>query len=250
MKSIQSILKGYKNICWYPSAGFDLLAPLYLSDVESKIYAKHDYFLPDCYLFTDYYGDYFVDQIIESFSNKSFIKINNKAMGYSSEVRVLSFEELAPLNISFKRNLVAFDNNDRYNKAYHFNVEIRCEEILKKGVINTSIIYVIAENTSFLFEYLVKNNIHTSHFIHKCYGEAFGGGKSTGQILYLTIDKLKVKYLIKDQHYVKDLKDIAFKIMNKEAYYPSLQDVNFDFTKEYGWRGYSDVKLFKVKKTK
>lgn len=248
MKSLKTVLNEYKRICWYPSAGLDLWTPLFLNDVKNKLNENETYDIPDCYLFTDYLGDYFINQMIESYENNKPLILNNEKQGYSSEVKILHYEELKPINVLFKRGLVAFDKTENYNRIYLFNIQIKCDELLKDEVLNTTIIYAIVENTAFEIQVLAGNNIEISHFIHKCYGEAFGGGKSTGQSLYDFLEKLKTKYLILDEHYHKNFKEIAIKYFRYQRDYHLLKDLSFDFSETYGWSGYSNVKLYRSDK--
>ncbi|MBO4426391.1 MAG: hypothetical protein J5776_05230, partial [Clostridiales bacterium] len=56
MRSIEEVIKDYKHVCWYPSAGSDFRALLFLSD---WYYKKNDVpmdegqVLPDLFVMTD-----------------------------------------------------------------------------------------------------------------------------------------------------------------------------------------------------
>lgn len=231
MKSLNNYIKHFKNIAYYPSSGdnFEMIIGL-LRDV-----IKDPKDLNDCFIFSDYlYG---------SFYNGIRNDIEKSINGY--KICLTFEEELKPLDISFDHDMVMFNKDNNYGKVclYDATIESNYEKY------KTKVIYVIAENTSFVFEFLLKNKIKTKLLIRSNYGYGFGGGKSLGNFLYYLIDDLGVKLFINDEN-LKDEKDDAFKYLDiyNVGTTPDLESIEVDFNNDDYWHGYGKMLIYKNKK--
>lgn len=243
---LTTYLKQFNNIAWYPSACKDALSMVCLS-FDSLIQLgipKNE--IPDCFIFTDYdtqarYEDnykFFLD--LEEYEN-------SKSFGYNNaeyKATVYNIKELNKINIPFDQELVTGEKDYQYyGRVFVMDVLIEHPQVEK---FVTKLIYVIAENTAFAFDFLLKNHIQVTYAIHSRYGHGFGGGWSTGAYMFYILKDLGVKYFASDmdEHYNVDCAD-KYLSEEQKSLVPLLREIS-NFADRYKWYGYNPTILYKV----
>jgi hypothetical protein len=215
--------KGEPRIAWYPSAGEDFRALLYLSPKFSDLFEEvlngeklpqflqhdEDYNLqrvlrklpqgdealrkklpapPDLFLFTDYYpweGSTFLD--------KRTIRTDE-----FTTVSVENLEELPHLNLPLHKEIVDFPSGSiATNKVLFMNIKIVSNDL---GTIRFPVLYAFVENEAFFCEKLNPFHAKISHIIHVRYGGGLGGGgNARGVWLQCVLERLKCELFVKDE---------------------------------------------------
>lgn len=244
--NLYSYLKQFKSIAWYPSAGIDALSMVCLSHqslLEHEI-SKRD--VPDCFIFTDYLPHYdradnhkFILDLDENEDHANFFHNNN---GFSATA--FNVRELDKLSLSFDPELVMFDHDNYYGRVFTADVLVEHPDIGKTVV---KLVYVIAENTAFAFEFLIRKNIKVKYVIHSCYGHSFGGGNSNGGFICNILKELGTKYFASDidNNYGYDIADKYITGIQRSTL-PILRNI-VNFNNKYGWFGYDDTILYEIK---
>lgn len=196
--TLKHYLKRFHNIAWYPSCHRDALPALALGKrafAELNL-PKED--APDCFLLTDYnsYADWeenrnFFLNLEEGVFNAPFTLL----MDSRCQAKAFNVEELRPIRIGFDQELVDFGRDRYYGRVYACDLLVENERF---GQSIVKLIYVIAENTAFAFDFLLKNNIKVQTIIHSNYGHGFGGGRSNGLFLPHLFEALGVHYFASD----------------------------------------------------
>ena len=243
--TLYSYLKQFKNIAWYPSAFKDALSMVCLSFKGLKGTGISKEEVPDCFIFTDYCSYYeqqenhrfFLD--LEEYEDEAILNYQNSE--YTATI--FNIKELERLKIGFDQEMVAFGRDNYYGRVFVGDVLIEHPQL---GKIITKLVYVLAENTSFAFEFLLKKNIQVKYVIHSRYGHGFGGGISNGSFICNILKDLGTRYLASDMdEYYKN--DVADKYLTDEQKntVPMLKEIiNFDSC--YHWCGYESTILYEV----
>lgn len=198
--TLKHYLKRFHNIAWYPSCGRDALPALALS--------KRSFFeidlpvedAPDCFLYTDY------DSRVNCQENRRYfleLERGQFTAAFAEPVRsnfrctatAFNIEELNPIKIGFDPEMVDFGKDENYGRVFVFDLLV---ENPKFGQSIAKLIYVIAENTAFAFDFLLENGIKVKHVIQSNYGHGFGGGRSNGLFLPHIFEALGVQYFASD----------------------------------------------------
>ena len=244
--TLYSYLKQFKNIAWYPSAGKDTLSMICLSfdGLRQCGISKED--VPDCFIFTDYYTDTidngyrrFVLDLDENNDQTEFNYMNPQCKAV-----VFNVKELDRLRILFNQDMVTGVCDYRYyGRVFVADILVEHPEF---GKTVTKLVYVIAENTAFAFDFLLKKNIKVKYAIHSRYGHGFGGGWSTGAFMFQTLKDLDVKYFASDMdsHYGEDVAD-RFLSEEQKNQIPVLKEM-CNFANRYNWYGYDATMLYEV----
>lgn len=184
--------KGEPRIAWYPSAGEDFRALLYLHSSYSikKPPLTHEPQSPDIFLFTDYYPWEY-----STFLDKRIIYSD-----FNTTVYIEHIEELPDLKLPLHKELVDFPDGSKVtDKCIFLNIKITSNSL---GIICFPVIYAFAENETFFCKKLIPNGAMTSHIIHVRYGGGCGGGgKSSGIWLLNVLKKLNCELFVTDSHY-------------------------------------------------
>ena len=243
---LSSYLKQFKNIAWYPSSFKDSLSMACLSYKSLKEYGISKDDAPDCFIFTDYstYGGqtnsnrFFLD--LEEYEDEAYF--NYPSDGFSATA--FNIKELDRLDLPFDRHLVAFDHDDYYGRVFIADVLIDHPNI---GKTIAKLVYVVIENTTFAFDYLIKKNIKIRYAIHSNSGHGFGGGISNGGFMCNILKDLGVSYFASDIDwtYEHDEADRYLTEVQKNTL-PVLKRID-NLSMRYGWRGYNDTILYLVK---
>ena len=238
-------LKQFNSIAWYPSASHDSLSMACLSNKSLKKYGIPKNEVPDCFIFTDY--DTFYDQR----DNKRFfldLEENNDEVSFDNpsdgcHATAFNVRELGQLSIPFDKSLVTHDCDKYYGRVFLADVLIEHPKI---GKTIAKLVYIIAENTAFAFDFLIKNDIRIKYVIHSNYGYGFGGGISNGTFICNILKDLGARYFASDINQNSG-KDIANSYLNDDQRktLPVLKTI-VDFNHEYKWYGYDNTILYEI----
>jgi len=193
LKEFIDTFKGEPRIAWYPSAGVDFRALLYLHPSFSRLTPseKPEPTPPDIFLFTDYYP----------WQESTFLDNRTIFEDGRTTVYVEHIEELQRLNLlPLHRELVDFPQGSTATDRVVF-IKIRIDST-QLGSIVYPVIYAFAENETFYCEKLIQNKAIITHIIHVRYGGGCGGGgKASGVWLLNVLKELNCEVFITDGHH-------------------------------------------------
>ena len=180
---LTTYLKQFKNIAWYPSAYKDSLAMACLSLNSLRRFGVKKEEVPDCFIYTDYdsfsrYADnyrFFMD--LEEDEDGATFNYDNA----EQKVTLHNIKELEKIKVSFDSSLVTGEYDRYYGHVFVADAVVDHPTL---GRMVTKLVYVIAENTAFAFDFLLKNKINIKYAIHSRYGHGFGGGISCGAYMF------------------------------------------------------------------
>jgi hypothetical protein len=243
LKQFLDNFTGEPRILWYPSAGEDFRALMYLHPDYSKLNpaSESEPQSPDIFLFTDYYPWHY-----SAFLDKRTIYSDSRTTVYIEYIEELPKLNLLPLHpelVDFPEGSIATD------RALFLKIRIESHML---GSIIYPVIYAFAENESFYCKKLMPNNSVISHIVHVRYGGGcMGGGRATGVWLKNVLEKLQCEMFITDGHYYwQDGDEFALSLCPS---IPRVSDVELKpirVVHSEGWSGHGDVSwnLVKVKK--
>ena len=192
LKSFLDQFMGEPRIAWYPSAGQDFRALLYLTDNYSKHNpgSKQDPPSPDLFLFTDYFP----------WSSSKFLDSKTIYKDDRTIMSVESIEELPKLQLPLHSEIIDFPEGSKAtNRVLFLNVKIESDRL---GNMSFPVLYAFAENETFYCQKLIPNKAIISHIVHIRYGGGLGGGgKSSGVWLINVLKKLNCEIFITDGHH-------------------------------------------------
>jgi len=180
------------HICWYPSAGQDFRALLYLHP-KFSIFSpstKLDPSSPDIFLFTDYYP----------WQHSTFLDNRNIYIDSRTNIWVENIEELPSLDTALDHEILHFPKgSSATNKVLFLTVRVNSDKL---GEFIVPVIYAFTENESFCAQKLLPYNALLSHIIHIRYGGGCGGGGSASGIWIINVLKsLGCELFISDGHF-------------------------------------------------
>jgi len=196
------------NIAWYPSAGSDFLALMYLSQKYSeKGFLSYNLELfPEIFLFTDYYP----------WSDLEFLDSPVLFEDHRVLIKLKSVEELPRLELPVDPEIAYLPKGGVATGRVLF-LEVTVEsEILGKLVF--PVVYACVMNEPFCSKVLLAQNSKIAQIIHIRYGGGVGGGGLASGVWILNVLKrLKCEVFITSAHYPLQYGD-------KAAYrlYPNL----------------------------
>lgn len=235
MNSVQQIIKSHNRICWYPSAGADFRELLFLSEQycawkDVPIAANE---LPDLFILTDCNpsdteyclttGDTYINDI----NGPNYYKMGNLFSCYKRRTMMTVKDKVKlveKLDIEFNHKLYRFDISHNYGNAFYFTVHIVSKQL---GEWDADVLYILAENTSFAFDYLIKNNVTIDYIIKVRYGDAFGESTVQGDWLLKLIKPLNTKYYLRNKFSPERARDAIDELKNK---YPESNMVADDIS--------------------
>lgn len=242
--TLKQYLKQFKNIAWYASAGKDFCSMMCLSrrHLMDLGIPKDD--TPDCFIFTDYYTNsdfepgnrFFLD--LQEWESEAKVGPDDRV-----KVNIYNVQELTKLNIGFNQDLVHSEADKYYGRVFVADVLL---DSPKLGKTVTKLIYAVAENTAFAFDFLLPNHIEIKYMIHNAYGFGFGGARSTGGFMLQIAKDLNTKYIACDfnKDYVGIDSADSYLSEEQRTTYSVLKFIeNFKY---YDWMGYGDTQLFEV----
>lgn len=198
-KTLLNVIKKHETICWYPSAGFDFRSILYLSDEYNKREnVKLEGKVPSLFILSDYSAFSTIIRKISLEEEKNLFEDDR------TKITVTESEEIAPLDTKIETHLAELDWIDQefFNSVYRFKVKV--SSLMKKGEPRkewqTELVYVSAENTAFLRDFLLENKAKVDYIIRVRYGTGFGGAKGVqGDYLTLYLKELGTKYFVANE---------------------------------------------------
>lgn len=200
---------------------------------------KEDRF-PDCFLLTDYSAfERDSDMFTSLLSGETVLYEDNK-----TKVTAVNGTELQKLEIPFFKSLVDFPADENYGRVFTADIRIESDVL---GQLKTKMIYAIAENTAFAFEYLLKNGIKMSYVVHVRYGHMLGGGRSNGMFIKRILNDLAARYFISDMNYESTFDTEAFDVYKEELI--KRTDAGLDglfFIPSEKWSDSGDVHCYRV----
>ena len=182
------------RIAWYPSAGTDFRAMLYLDSAylqyDPPVQGK-DPKEPDIFLFTDY------TVMSDIFSN---IIVNEKpGIAYKDDrtiVIVDYIEQARP--ISNDDRIPSFELFEQFtNKMYYLECTIQSNLF---GILHKKLLYAFTYNETMATNLLLPFNALCSHVIHVRYGFGFGGANCSGLWIKHLLQVLRTEVYINDGH--------------------------------------------------
>lgn len=192
LKKFIDNFEGEPRIAWYPSAGEDFRAMLYLHPNYSILNpaTEQEPAAPDIFLFTDYFPWEF-----SRFLDKNFVYGDSR-----TSVIIESIEELPNLMLPLHSEIVDFiEGSKATDRAVFMKIRINSDRL---GKMTIPVIYAFAENEAFCAEKLLPNHAILSHIVHVRYGGGCGGGgKASGIWLLNVLEKLQCEMYVTDTHY-------------------------------------------------
>ena len=244
--SLLSLLKSCDSVLWYASAGsdfsvFDVFSPEKLGSL-----LQNGEKCPDCFLLTDYDLSYRSDNyVIKGREHKG---CDSEIIYRLDDCTVTAFnhQKIRSINIGYDPDMVVFYQDgelpESYGSVYAMDILIEYEN---GNRYISKLVYAVAENTCFIYDFLLKHKAKVTYLVRATYGYGFGGGRSTGTILYNLLDDLGVEYFANDLNTGSD--DVAEKYLTCEqrSSFPDLSKVA-NLNEKFGFGGYEDVILYHV----
>lgn len=184
---------GEPRIAWYPSAGKDFRALLYLHPgyAMSHPASETEPPGPDLFLFTDYYPWGY-----STFMDNRILYSDSRTLVVVDHIEELPKLDLLPLH----RELVHFtEGSIATDRAVFLKIRIDSDKL---GTLVYPVVYAFAENETFFCRKMVPNDAIISHIIHVRYGGGCGGGGSaSGSWLLHVLKQVHCELFITDGHH-------------------------------------------------
>lgn len=245
--TLAQILKTYDSILWYPSAGTDFsIADVFSPESLNSLCIERGE-CPDCFLMTDYDADYLFKAMFQrtGCGDDAYVVYSRSGC----VITAFNGKRLPDINVGYDPYMIS-DSGDS-DLPEHYGAVLSADILIEYSNGNrfiSKLIYAAAENTRFLYDYLLKNKIGIKYLVRSCYGYGFGDGNSTGSFLRHTLKDLGVKYFADDMNAERDNRDVASHYLTSEQRetVPVLEK-EANLTSGFGFRGYGDVILYRVK---
>ena len=193
LKKFIDTFKGEPRIAWYPSAGVDFRALLYLSPKYAASYPVEveEPQTPDIFLFTDY------------FPNQYSNFLDNRTIFWDgrTEIFVEHIEELPRLNLlPLHPELVDLpEGSIATDRSVFLIIKVSSNTL---GTFSFPVIYAFAENETFYCKKMIPFKARISHVIRIRYGGGIGGGgQASGYWVRNVLKSLGSEVFITDDHY-------------------------------------------------
>jgi hypothetical protein len=190
LKAFLDDLKEEPRIAWYPSAGKDFRALMYLHSAYAQINQSNypEPRPPDIFLYTD----------CNLWQLSSFSGVGILYEDHRTIVQIQHIEELPRLNLPpLHKELVYFNaGNIGSDRSFFMKIHITSKTL---GNISFPLLYAVAENETFYCKKMVTNEAIISHIIQVRYGGGFGGGGyASGVWLRNVLKALRCEVFISD----------------------------------------------------
>ena len=232
LKKFLNTFDGEPRIAWYPSAGKDYKALLYLHPKYAKLYPIpiSEPNAPDLFLYTDYFP----------WRDSTFLDSTTLYSDDRTLVQVENIEELPKLNLKLHDEIVIDTSSPIENRIVFMNIRITSNQL---GSFTYPVIYAFVENEEFYCKKLIPNKAVITHLIRQRYGGGCGGGGyASGVWLLNVLSRLKCEIFLNAGHFnwqSGDLKALEFcssipnKNLSKLTQIRSIPSAS--------WSGYGDV---------
>lgn len=238
-KSFLDNFTGEPRIAWYPSAGTDFRALLYLHPLfrERVKSTEPEPPAPDIFLYTDYFP----------WEGSGFLDSNTVHVDDRTTVTAESIEELPRLRLPLHEEIVHFPEGSSATGRVLF-LQLRVES-KRFGTIKFPLVYAFAENEIFYCRKLVPNKAKISHVIHVRYGGGCGGGgNASGVWLKNVLGKLNSEvFITDDHHYWQNGDKKALELCPQIPREPSVQLAPIRTVNSKSWSGHGNVTWYLVK---
>lgn len=233
LKKFLNGFNGEPRIAWYPSAGQDFRALLYLDPSFSQLQPATEVEPqpPDLFLFTDYFP----------WQSSKFLDTKTIYLDNRTSVTIEHIEELPRLNLPLHEELVHFvEGSTATDRAVFLKIRIDSDKL---GSISYPVIYAFAENETFFCKKLVPHEAIISHIIHVRYGGGCGGGGNASGVWLLNVLKqLKCELFITDGHHHRQSGDeFAIELCSSIPRESDAQLNPIRVVPSSGWSGHGDV---------
>ena len=224
---------GEPRIAWYPSAGTDFRALLYLHPSYSQLHPAtgNEPAPPDIFLFTDYFP----------WKNSTFLDSKTIYSDDRTYITIEHIEELPQLNLPLHNELVHFtEGSAATDKVVFLKIRIHSNKL---GNITYPVLYAFAENETFYCSKIITNKAVISHIIHIRYGGGLGGGGNASGIWLLNVLKqLQCELFITDGHYHWQSGDeFALKFCPSIPKVSDAKLTSIRVVNSQGWSGHGNV---------
>ena len=224
MNELANTIKKYNHICWYPSAGADYRALLYLSDVfydkysesVAGIYPDHDRVVPDLFIYTDvnipsdsqnYSGTHNIETCAALLNNphnwkKAKILYRDK----NTTIIIESISRFEGVITGLNKRYVNDDYgvSENYGNALLMNIKVESYKYpYGTSAWRTKLLYVIGENVVVAKNLFLDNSIKIDTVVQIRYGDGWGGAELKGQWVKSLFSHLDTKYFIANQRYIE-----------------------------------------------
>lgn len=211
MRSIEEVIRQFEHVCWYPSAGSDFRALLFLSDWYYKKFdvpTDEGQVLPDLFVMTDYLGlgSFYAE---ESFWGDAYEQIGN---GYcepgscllhvayentSTDIVVTRYEKLRNMSLPYDYRLDCREEPEAYNSAFLIEVEVVSRAYDEIHRYETSVLYAAAENRMFADRIVSRYGLKMEYLVIMNYGAGCGGGNKIGfEWMFDEYKDLGIRYVV------------------------------------------------------
>ena len=184
MKKFEKIISKAKNICWYPSANFDLPTAYFVSNCEDTV-------APDLFIFSDIeYRNLNLELGLNfNYYRRGNFKVESIRCSYIEQIDNYEFGPELTLQGNLEENISSpiFDATFIINENSNF-----------EDTIEINVLLIGSYNESFCANFLVQNNIKINTLIYKRPAYNYGDRFMSGLWIFNTIPILKVKYLATD----------------------------------------------------
>lgn len=240
-RSVFDVLREHSCLCWYPSANADFRGLLYLSDRYyqwKSLPRDPGQALPDLFIMTDVcpsdtasftspppwmqrdgeqgyteirllrterYRD--LRQLYTGFRLNTWTKRRRLV----TDIRTDHVERLEDLDLPCNPRLFRTDapdggRPDYYGRAFYFRAHVA--SLQREGspepriyTYDRDVLYILADNTAFARDFLLRNRISAEYVIQIRYGEGFGGSCVKGNWLRELLPALQCKYFMANPRY-------------------------------------------------
>lgn len=230
------------RIAWYPSAGEDFRALLYLHPAYQELMpvaqGLEQLLPPDIFIFSDYYP----------WEHSNFL---DKPLIYQDKrttVTVDLIEALPSLNLPRHPEIVEFpEGSVATGRCIFLNIAVQSTKLDK---INFPVIYVFEENESFYANCLIPQKASINTILHIRYGGGLGGGgKAAGGWLSHVLEKLNCDLFITDgRHHLQSGDHFAMELFPSIPRACSTEMTTIRTTPSRSWSHYGDVTWNLVRK--
>lgn len=211
MRSVEEVIKSYEHICWYPSAGSDFRALLFLSDWYYKkrgVPMDEGQVLPELFVMTDYEGFCIHDgeqrifgdaseQIVRGHCEPGSCLVHVAYKNTSTDIVVKRYEKLRDTGLPFDFRLNHQGKPEVYNSAFLIEVEVVSRSYDEIRRYETSVLYAAAENKLFAERILIRCGVKMEYLVIINYGTGFGGGNGIGfEWMFDEYEELGIRYVV------------------------------------------------------
>ena len=211
MRSIEEVIRQFEHVCWYPSAGSDFRALLFLSDwyyKKNDVPTDEGQVLPDLFVMTDYlglgslyeeerfWGDAY-EQIRNGYCEPGSCFLHVAYKNTSTDIIVKRYERLRNMRLPYDYRLDCREEPEAYNSAFLIEVEVVSRSYDEIRRYETSVLYAAAENQMFAKRIAIRCGFKMEYLVIMNYGAGFGGGNGIGfEWIFDEYKELGIRYVV------------------------------------------------------